>query len=384
MLLPLLYNLRAQGLKVGIGEWIALLRGLEMGLVTDLAGLYQLGRTILIHSETHFDAYDLAFAATFRGVELPEDLRAKLAEWLRQAVDVEGGRVGQGLPSMEELKREFEKRLAEQKERHDGGNYWIGTGGTSPFGNGGRNEAGVRVGGKGGGGGAVAVADERRWQGYRTDMTLDVRDFKVALRALRNFAREGEEALDLPGTIEKTCNNAGEIELDFRPARINRMRVVLLLDTGGSMDPHAAMVSRLFTAANELKTFKTFDVWHFHNCPYKYLYKSYETFERTPTGKVLDDLTPEHRLVWVGDACMAPWELNSSGWGDNGPTGYEWIARFARKCPNSVWLNPDPPRFWDHQTVRAIGNTMPMYPLTVDGLKRAVGKLRGGSAARAA
>lgn len=384
MLLPLLYNLRAQGLKVGIGEWIALLRGLSMGLATDLAGLYQLGRSLLVHSEAHFDAYDLAFSATFKGVELPEDLRDKLAEWLRQAIDAEGGRVGEGFGSMEELKREFERRLKEQKERHDGGSYWIGTGGTSAFGNGGRNEAGVRVGGKGGGGGAVAVADERRWQGYRTDMTLDVRDFKVGLRALRNFAREGEITLDLPGTIEKTSKNAGDIELDFRPARINRMRVVLLLDTGGSMDPHAALVSRLFTAAMELKTFKTLDVWHFHNCPYRYLYKSYETFDRTLTSKVLEDLTPEHRLVWVGDACMAPWELLSSGWGDNGPTGFDWIARFARKCPNSIWLNPDPPRFWDHQTVRAIGNTMPMFPLTVDGLKRAVGRLRGGAPARAA
>ena len=384
MLLPLLYNLRAQGLKVGTGEWLAFLEGLRVGLATDLGEVYQLGRALRVHSETQFDAYDVAFAATFRGVELPPDLRDKLAEWLADAQLADGTRVGAGFGSMEELKREFEKRLREQKERHDGGNHWIGTGGTSPFGNGGRAEGGVRIGGRGGGGGAVAVADERRWQGYRTDMTLDVRDFKVALRALRNFAREGEIALDLPGTIEKTSRNAGEIELDFRPARVNRMRVVLLLDTGGSMEPHAALVSRLFTAANELKSFKTFDVWHFHNCPYKYLYRSYETFDRTPTARVFDELTPEHRLVWVGDACMAPWELFSSGWGDNGPTGFDWIARFARKCPNSIWLNPDPPRFWDHQTVRAIGNAVPMFPLTVDGLKRGVSRLRGGVAARAA
>jgi len=384
MLLPLLYNLRAQGLKVGIGEWLAFLEGLRQGLATNLDSLYRLGRALLIHSETHFDAWDLAFSATFKGVELPPDLREQLAQWLADAMAAEGGRVPVGFESLEELKREFEKRLREQKERHDGGNYWIGTGGSSPFGNSGRSDGGVRVGGKGGGGGAVAVADERRWQGYRTDLTLGVRDFKVALRALRNFSREGQIQLDLPGTIQRTAQNAGEIELDFRPARINRMRVVLLVDTGGSMDPHAALVSRLFSAAAELKTFKTFDIWHFHNAPYRYLYRSYENFDRTPTGEVFEKLTPEHRLVWVGDACMAPWELFSSGWGDAGPTGFDWISRFARRCPQSAWLNPDPPKYWDHPTVRAIGGAMPMFPLTVDGLKRAVQKLRGGAAARAA
>lgn len=384
MLLGLLFNLRAQGVRVGVGEWLAFLTAVREGLATTLAELYQLGRAVLIHSETHFDAYDLAFSATFKGVELPEDLRDKLAEWLRDALAGEGPPVPAGFESMEELRKEFEKRLKEQKERHDGGRYWIGTGGTSPFGNGGRAEGGVRIGGEGGGRGAVQVADERRWAGYRTDMTLDVRDFKVALRALRNFAREGDVQVDIPGTIDRTCKNAGEIELDWRPARINRMRVVLLLDTGGSMDPHAALVSRLFTAANELKTFKTFDVWHFHNCPYRYLYRSYETFDRVPTGEVLEQLTPEHRLVWVGDACMAPWELFSSGWGDQGPTGFEWIRRYSRTCPNSIWLNPDPTKFWEHPTVSAIGATVPMFPLSVDGLKRAVRRLRGGAVARAA
>lgn len=385
MLLALLYNLRAQGVKVGIGEWLAFLDGLGRGLVGRLDDLYRFGRAVLIHTEAHFDAWDVAFSATFHGVELPEDLRDKLAEWLAQAKEVQAGdKVTWEFEDLEELKREFEKRLKEQKERHDGGRHWIGTGGTSPFGHSGRAEGGVRIGGKGGGGGAVAVAEERRWQGYRTDMTLDVRDFKVALRALRNFAREGQEKLDVQETIRQTARNAGEIELAFRPERINRMRVVLLLDTGGSMDPHAALVSRLFTAANELKTFKTFDVWHFHNAPYRYLYKDYQTFDRTPTGRVLEQLTPEHRLVFVGDACMAPWELFSGGWGENGPTGHDWIRRFGQKCPWSVWLNPDPPKYWDHPTVRAIGNAISMHPLTVDGLKMAVRRLRGARAPMAA
>lgn len=380
MLLPLLYNLRAQKLSVGIGEWLRFLDGLKLGLADDLDGVYRLGRAVLIHNEAHFDAYDIAFAATFKGLDIPDEFKKKLAEWLEAALadpkKFEGEKVGQGFGSMEELLKEYEKRLKEQKERHDGGSHWIGTGGTSPFGNSGQSQNGVRVGGKGGGGGAVAVAEERKWQGYRTDMTLDVRDFKVALRALRNFVREGSSKLDMPLTIEKTCQNAGEIELAERPERINRMRLILLMDAGGSMEPHASLVSRLFTAANELKTFKTFDAWYFHNCPYRYLYRDYATFDRKPTSEVLRDLTPEHRVVWVGDASMAPWELFSSGWGNEGPNGLENIKLFARKCPAGIWLNPDPERFWDHPTVNAIGATVKMFPLTIDGLKRGVRHLR--------
>jgi len=151
---------------------------------------------------------------------------------------------------------------------------------------------------------------------------------------------------------------------------------VLLMDAGGSMEPHASLVSRLFTAANELKTFKTFDAWYFHNCPYRYLYKDYATFDRKLTAEVLRDLTPEHRVVWVGDASMAPWELFSSGWGNEGPNGMENIKQIARKCPAGIWLNPDPERFWDHPTVNAIGATVKMFPLTIDGLKRGVKHLR--------
>lgn len=379
MLLSLLFNLRAQKLGVGIGEWLTFLEGLKRGLATDLDGVYKLGRTVLVHNEAHFDAFDIAFAATFRGMEIPEDFKKKLADWLEAALNdpqASKGDVGEGFGSMEELMREYEKRLAEQKERHDGGKYWIGTGGSSPFGNNGKSANGVRVGGKGGGGGAVAVAEERKWAGYRTDMTLDVRDFKVALRALRNFVREGSQKLDLPLTIERTCQNAGDIELAERPERINRMRLVLLMDAGGSMEPHASLVSRLFTAANELKTFKTFDAWYFHNCPYRYLYRDYATFDRKLTSEVLRDLTPEHRIVWVGDASMAPWELFSSGWGNEGPNGLENIKQFARKCPAGIWLNPDPERFWDHPTVNAIGATVKMFPLTIDGLRRGVKHLR--------
>ncbi len=378
MLLNLLFNLRNQGLKVGSGEWLAFLRGLELGLAESLDQLYYLARTVLVHTEAHYDAFDVAFKATFDGVELPAPLKDELSTWLANARQLEEGRVGHhDFDSLEAMRKELEKRLAEQKERHDGGNHWVGTGGTSPFGNSGKADQGIRIGGEGGGRTAVAVAGERRWAGYRTDVQLDVRDFKVALSMLRRFGREGAEHLDIEGTIDKTAKNAGEIELDIKRERINRVRLVLLMDTGGSMEPNAALVSRLFTAAKQLKTFKTFEAWHFHNCPYQWLYSDYRTFQRKPTAQVLDDLTAQHRVVWVGDASMAPWELfQGAGWGEPGPTGLQWLQRFSQRCPSSIWLNPDPERYWDHPTVRAIGATVPMFPLTVDGLRRGMQRLR--------
>lgn len=377
ILLTLLFNLRNQGLKVGLGEWLAFLNGLEANLANTLDELYFFARAVLVHTEANYDAYDVAFHATFHGVELPLTLKDALAEWLREAKAGQGDRVPAGFESLEELRKELEKRLNEQKERHDGGSYWVGTGGTSPFGNSGRADGGIRVGGEGGGRGAVRVAEERRWKGYRTDMTLNVRDFKVALAQLRRLGREGEVHLDIDRTIDKTAKNAGDIELDFERERINRVKLVLMMDTGGSMDPYAALCSRLFTAAKEMKTFKTFEPLYFHNCPYNWLYKDYATYDRRRTVDVLAGLTPQHRVIWVGDASMAPWELMSgAGYGDPGPTGLEWIKRFGERCKASVWLNPDPPNYWQHPTVSAIGAHIPMFHLSVQGLKDAIRHLR--------
>lgn len=384
ILLTLLFNLRSQGLGVGVGEWLAFLRGLEAGLVEDLDGLYYLARAVLVHSEAHYDAFDLAFAATFRDVELPPKLKDALWAWLQEAKQGGNAEKPPGFESLEEMLKELQKRLAEQKERHDKGSYWVGTGGTSPFGHSGKNDQGIRIGGESQGRGAVRVAEERRWGAYRTDMTLSVRDFKVALGLLRNLAREGREELHVDDTIAKTARQGGEIELAYAKERVNRVRLLLLMDVGGSMEPHAAVVSRLFTAASEMKIFKTFDALYFHNAPYRWLYRSYTTCERQLTADVLRDLTPQHRVVFVGDASMAPWELFNNGYGDTGPSGLDWIQRFARKAPASVWLNPDPPKYWDHPTVRAIGNAVPMFQLSVEGLRGAIRKLRqGGVAARA-
>ncbi len=381
ILLGLLYNLRAQGVGVGTGEWLALLRGLEQGLAPDLDGLYWLGRALLVHDEKNYDAYDLAFTATFKGVELPPDFSKALAEWLAEAREGRGGEPPPGFSSLEELRKELEKRLREQKERHDGGKHWVGTGGTSPFGHSGKNPEGIRVGGSGGGRSAVQVAEERMWGAYRTDMTLDVRDFKVALGMLRRLGRDGREELDIDATIDQTSKNAGEIELAFRRERVNRVHLLLMMDVGGSMDPYAALVSRLFTAAKELRIFKSFEALYFHNAPYGWLYRDFRTYDRRSTADVLTGLTPHHRVLWVGDASMAPWELTSTGYGVGGRAGIDWIRAFATRAPASAWLNPDAPRFWDHPTVRLIGNAVPMFPLTVDGLKGAVKRLRAGGVA---
>ena len=258
----------------------------------------------------------------------------------------------------------------------------MGTGGTSPYGSGGRHPTGIRV-GKGGGRSAVQVAEERRYRNYRTDVTIDVRQFKTALRALRDLAREGEEVLDLDETIDKTCKNAGDIELAFRPDRKNTVRLVLLMDAGGSMEPHARLVDRLFTAASEIGHWKSFDHYFFHNCPYSRLYKNIERLESIPTEEVLR-IHPKHcKVVFVGDACMAPWELTATGgalslWDRNARSGLDWLLEFRRRYGSAIWLNPEPPRWWRHQTIEAIGNVFPMFPLTIDGIRGGIKQLRRG------
>lgn len=378
--LPLLFNLRAQGVPVGVGEWLAFLEGLRAGLAPDVDAVRALARAVLVHSETHYDAFDQAFAATFAGVALDPKLKAALEQFLSNPAQFDPNRLAgeHGFQSLEELLEALRRTLEQQKERHQGGNRWVGTGGTSPYGTGGQANQGVQLGEAGSGRAGVRLPDDRPWANYRDDVVLDTRDFRVALRALRKLAREGRPQLDIDESIARTARNAGEIELIERPERQNRARVVLLMDSGGSMAPHYRTVSQLFTAAKGLKTFKTFEHYYFHNCVYSWLYEDYQTFKRRRTAEVLAELTPQHRLIFVGDASMAPWELfsNYAGYGDSSPAGIEWLRRLKARCPSSVWLNPDPVRFWDHPTVSAIGAIFEMHPLTMAGLRAAVKSLR--------
>ena len=379
MFTELLYALRGRGLPVGTREWLDFLDAVARGLALDVTALRQLGRALLCRSEADYDAFDLGWFDVFGDAELPPDLRAKLEAWTaaRDAAPVDGERVVRPVDPTD-VWEQFLKTLREQKERHEGGNRWVGTRGTSPYGNGGRADQGLRVGGEGAGGRSGAVAMDRPWANYRTDRVLDVRDLQVALRALRNLTKEGSYQLDLPGTIRRTCDNAGDVEIVEERERQNQVHVVLLMDAGGSMAPHYERVSQLFSAAEKLKTFKSFSSYSFHNCVYGWLYNDIEKLDRVRTEAVLANLTPRHRLVFVGDASMAPYELFTPfSWpGEGGIAGIEWLRRLRQRCPASVWINPDPPRYWNHPTVRAIGQLYPMVPLTLDGVREAVKKLR--------
>ncbi|MEQ1500634.1 MAG: VWA containing CoxE family protein [Myxococcota bacterium] len=372
-----LLHLRAHGVPVGLGEWDTFLVALERGIAATPDEAYAIGRAVLCRSEADFDRYDLAFAAAFRDAVISDELRSKLEEWLARAADAAGERVDPGIRD-EDLWRTLLDRLREQKEEHHGGSKWVGTGGTSPFGHSGRAARGIRVGGEGGGRSAVGLAMERAWEGYRTDRTIDVRDFEVALRTLRKLTREGDTELDLDATIDRTASNAGEIELVEQKARINQVHLVVLMDAGGSMSPHHETVSRLFSAAARTKGFKSFTSYSFHNCVYGALYTDIAQLHRKPTEEVLATFGPRHRVIVVGDASMAPYELFSAfSWpGTDALAGIDWLKRLRSRAPSSVWLNPDPRRYWEHPTVGAIGALFPMFELTVDGLRDAVRKLR--------
>ena len=384
MFLDLFIDLRTRGVPASLTELLTFHDALGKGLVTDLDSLYAVGRATLVKSEAHYDAFDQSFLQVFRGIETPVEVRDELREWLENPVAFEGlspEAIQQltGL-TMEELRERFEEMLREQQERHDGGSRFIGTGGRSPFGSGGVHPTGVRL-GPGGGRSAVQVAEDRRFRNYRTDVTLDVRQFKVALKGLRRLAREGEEELDLDGTIDKTCRNAGDIDLVYERSRRNRVRLVLMMDAGGSMSPYAELVSRLFTAAHESRHFKEFDYYYFHNCVYGTVYKDIYSRERVATERLLAKHPQDAKLILVGDACMAPWELSAAGgaiyyYEQNRTPGIEWLGRLRRHFTHRVWLNPEPEGYWNHPTIRAIGHVFDMYPLTIDGLNRAVKKLK--------
>lgn len=399
MIVPFIYQLRAREVPVGTQEAVALAQALAQGLhECSLDGFYHVARALLVHSEAHLDAFDEAFLAHFRGVEdMGIELHSQLLEWLKEAAE----RRAELTPEerallehydLEELRALFEQRLREQKERHDGGSKWIGTGGSSPFGHGGVAREGIRVGGPGGNRSAIQIADARRFQGYRKDLVLDVRQMSVALRKLREFAREGgEEELDLDATVDETARNFGDLEIVLRPPRRPNTRVILLMDVGGSMDPYAELVGRLFTAASKSSHFKELRCYYFHNCIYGRVYET-ESFRRAvPIRQLLADCGRHYKVVFVGDALMAPYELLTHGgslYDDDDSSelrGIDWLALIANHFDRSVWLNPEPERWWGGTTIEQVAQVVDMFPLTLGGLEEAVGNLvRGRNRSRPA
>jgi hypothetical protein len=384
MLLGLFNEMRAAKVPVSVRELLDLIRALKHHVVfANMDEFYYLARTIMVKDERHFDKFDRAFGAYFNGLQnldqlletlIPEDWLRK--EFERMLTDEEREKI-KSLGGLDKLLEEFKKRLEEQKERHEGGNKWIGTGGTSPFGSGGFNPEGIRVGDAGKRQGKAAkVWDQREYKNLDDQVELGTRNIKVALRRLRKFARQGSpDELDIDGTIDHTARDAGLLNIQMRPEKRNAVKLLLLFDIGGSMDAHIKVCEELFSACRT--EFKHLEYYYFHNCPYESVWKNNlrRTGERTSTMDLLHKYGPDYKIIFVGDAAMAPYEITQPGgsvehW--NEEAGHVWIQRFMEKYKKTIWINPYPKDAWDYTTSTRIVRDLiedRMYPLTLEGLE---------------
>ena len=389
MLLNFFQTLRRQGLPVTVRELSDLITALEHHIVfADMEQFYYLARTIMVKDEKNFDKYDRAFKAHFTELEKIDDFIEALIpeDWLRteflKTLSEEEKAKIESLGGLEELIETFKKRLEEQKERHEGGNKWIGTGGTSPFGHGGYNPEGIRVGGEGGQGSAVKVWDRRDFKDLDDGIELGTRNIKMALRRLRKFARSGaEDELDLDDTIHSTAHNGGLLDIKMVPERRNAVKVLLLFDVGGSMDPYVKTCEELFSAARI--EFKHMEYFYFHNFIYDGLWQNSQMRydEVTATHDILRKYGSDYKTIFVGDAAMATYEITHSGGSIdfmNREPGANWLKRFSEAYDKMVWLNPTPREYWQHtHSTKIIQDLMEdrMYPLTLKGMEEAMGYL---------
>ncbi len=387
MLLPFFYTLRAAGLPVSPKEFLTLLEALQRGVIEpSIDAFYSLSRTVLVKDEALFDKFDRAFGAYFKGAELKLDLARELpGDWLQALLQKELSaeeRAQLEALGWDELMQKLRDRLAEQKERHEGGNKWIGTGGTSPFGNGGVNPAGIRIGGKGGGKSAVKVWEQRGYRDYDDGKELGTRNIKVALRRLRRFAREGAaDELALDDTIAATAANAGLLDIKMRPERHNKVKVLLLMDVGGTMDEHIHRVEELFSAAKA--EFKHLEFYYFHNCLYDFVWKNNRRrfSEKTPTWDLIHKYNRDWKLIFVGDATMSPYEILQPGGSVeymNEEAGAVWMERITQAFPKYSWINPEPQGVWAYrQSIELMQRLVHgrMHPMTLNGLEAAMREL---------
>lgn len=388
MLVDFFLHLKARQLPVSTKELLVLLEALEARLVSgSLDDFYLLSRAILVKDEALYDRFDRAFGEYFTGVEALPGMAAMIPEeWLELAArrhlsEVE--RLNLQKLGYEKLFAQLKQRLAEQKERHAGGNKWIGTAGTSPYGHGGYHPEGIRIGGASAGNRtAVKVWEQREFRNLDDSVELGVRNIKVALRRLRRFARKGAATeLDLDGTITGTARNAGWLDLQMRPERHNAIKVLLFLDIGGSMDDHIQTCEELFSAARS--EFKHLEHFYFHNCVYEGVWKDNHRRhnEKLSTWDVIHNYGPDYKLVFVGDASMSPYEIARPGgsvehW--NEEAGAVWMERLLNTWSRAVWLNPLPEEHWSYTpSIRLLQQLMGqrMFPLTIDGLERAMRSL---------
>jgi uncharacterized protein with von Willebrand factor type A (vWA) domain len=384
MLIDFFFTLKNAKVPVTIREFLTLLEALEKSVIApSLDEFYYLARLTLVKDEAHFDKFDRAFGAFFKGVDTVFDAKAEIPlDWLLKRFEREltpEQKAQLQKLGYDKLMERLNQLLQEQKERHEGGSKWIGTGGTSPFGNGGTNPEGIRIGGQGRNRTAVKVWDQRSYRDYDAERELGTRNIKVALRRLRRFARQGaEEELALEDTIRATASNAGYLDIKMQPERKNRIKVLMLLDVGGTMDDHIERTEELFSAASS--EFKNMEFYYFHNCVYDYLWKTNRRrhAERFPTWDVLRKYPPDTRLIFVGDATMSPYEILQPGGSveyNNEEAGAEWLARFCNAFPKFAWLNPEPESLWQYrQSIAVIRQIVSnrMFPVTIDGLERAM------------
>ena len=390
MLIDFFLHLKAAKLPVSTREFLTLLDALKHGVISgDIDDFYFLARTCLVKDEALYDRFNLAFGIYFKGIESIFDIRTEIPEeWIRKMIEGtlsdEEKALVKALGGWEKLMETLKKRLEEQRARHQGGSKWIGTAGTSPFGAYGFNPEGIRIGQDGGRSrSAIKVWDERTFRNLDDSVELNTRNIKIALRRLRRFAREGiPEELDLPGTIEGTAKNAGWLDLHMVPERRNRVKVLLFLDIGGSMDPHIAVCEELFSAAKS--EFRHLEYFYFHNCVYDHVWRDNRRRrnERIPTFDILHKYGPDWRMILVGDAAMSPYELVQPGGSVeyiNDEPGLVWLKRLIDAYRRAIWLNPEPERSWTYtrstqMVLELLGPRM--YPLTLEGLQRGIATLK--------
>ena len=383
MFIDFFYLLRSSKIPVSTTEWLTFMEALKGGMTGEsLMGFYAVCRGICVKSESHYDSYDQCFAYYFKGIKPNEELAEKFLDWLKTAKipdKIEQQKAQLKKWDFDKMREEFEKRLKEQKERHDGGSHYVGTGGTSPFGNSGYHPDGIRVGGESRNLSASQIASKRQFKNLRHDRILDTRTIGLALKKLRHLGKDGAlSELNIEDTIKKTADNGGELSLSFEAQRKNTLKIVLLMDVGGSMTSYAQLCEQLFSAAHASNHFKAFSYYYFHNCPYDYLFSDIATGETIPTKEVLRKLDPSWNLIVIGDAAMNPYELTAVGGSidyffHNKEPGLLWLKRIKDALPKSIWLNPEPEKFWHIQSNMLIRRVFSdMYPLTVDGLSSAI------------
>ena len=393
MFLEFFNVLRLHGLKISLDEWLVLVEALDRGIAENsLMEFYYLCRNILIKSETEYDKFDQAFMEYFKGIESVDEIPDELKEWLSQG---ELERLLEDMPEwakeydLETLRKMFRERLQEQDGKHDGGNYWVGTGGTSPFGHGGYNPAGIRVGGYGRHQSAIQIAGERNFRDFRQDNELDTRQFQMAFRKLRQFSSRVDAErteLDIDATIDATCDNAGMLKLVYDKPRKNTVKLLLLMDSDGSMRSYSKLCSRLFQAVNQSTHLKDLKIFYFHNCIYDYLYTDPYIIDGRwiETDWVFRNLGSDYKVIIVGDAAMSSYELMARGgninwYAWNNEPGIDWLKKFKRFYDKVIWLNPIKESYWTHawgaRTISMVREVFPMYELTLNGLDKGISKL---------